>query len=386
MVLRLTTAFAIAALMSCATTQPHFTAIDAFTDTRAIWGIDVEDDQGRVLYAQNAHKLMVPASNRKLFTAAFAADCLGFDQRFTTELWRDGDDLILRGGGDPSFGSVRYYASPGDAFAPMIAAVHARGITHVRDVVADVSLFDGVTIPPTWKIGNLQAAYAAPADALAYHENDIENSAVSNPSLHAANALRDLLILDGISVTGTVRTGAASGERIALVQSPPLHELLATMLKESQNLYAEMLLKDAGDGTYATALEREQAFDAAIGLDPHDLRFVDGSGLSPDNLVTPAAVVQLLRWMHQRGAWWDLLAAPNEAGTLHKRLIELQPRFRGKTGTLTGVSAISGIVMMPGGRARYFSVIVDHNTAPEISKTLDAIVREIAGAQASRAQ
>src|SRR5581483_4101072 len=207
-----------------------------------------------------------------------------------------------------------------------------------------------------------------------------------NPSLHAANALRDLLFLDGISVTGTVRTGAASGERIALVQSPPLHELLATMLKESQNLYAEMLLKDAGDGTYATALEREQAFDAAIGLDPHDLRFVDGSGLSPDNLVTPAAVVQLLRWMHQRGAWWDLLAAPNEAGTLHKRLIELQPRFRGKTGTLTGVSAISGIVMMPGGRARYFSVIVDHNTAPEISKTLDAIVREIAGAQASRAQ
>ncbi len=377
---------AIALLASCATTPPLL-KIDALTNTRAIWGIDVEDDEGHVLYAQNAHKLMVPASNRKLFTAAFTADCFGFEQRFTTELWRDGDDLILRGGGDPSFGSAAYYASPGDAFAPMLAAVHERGITHVRDVIADVSSFDRTTIPPTWKIGNLTSAYAAPADALAYHENALENAAVANPALHSANALRDLLILDGVTIDGAVRFGSASGERIAMVQSPPLYELLATMLKESQNLYAEMLLKSAGEGTYGTALAREQAFAPALGIDPHELRFVDGSGLSPDNLVTPAAVVQLLRWMHHRGVWWQLLAAPNEAGTLQKRLIELQPRLRGKTGTLSGVSAVSGIMTMPDGHTRYFSAIVDHNTMPEISKTLDAIVREVAnGERPSRPQ
>jgi len=367
--------FAFLSLVSCAT-APRLAPIDALTDTTAVWGVDVEDEQGHVLYAQNAHKLMVPASNRKLFTAAFTSECFGFDQRFTTELWRDGDDLILRGGGDPSFGSVSYYASPGDAFAPMLDAVHARGITHVRDVIADVSLFDRMTIPPTWKIGNLTSAYSAPVDALAYHENDIESSAVANPALHSANALRDLLLLDGITVDGAVRLGSVSGERIAAVQSPPLFELLATMLKESQNLYAEMLLKDAGDGTYETALAREAECASSIGI--HDIRFVDGSGLSPDNLVTPAAVVQLLRWMHQRGVWWQLLVVPNEAGTLHKRLIELQPRLRAKTGTLSGVSAISGIITGPNGHARYFCVIVDHNTTPEISKRLDAIVREIA--------
>src|SRR5258708_22912433 len=92
-------------LVACATTSP----IDHLTATRAVWAIDVEDDSGGVLYAQNAHKLMVPASNRKLFSAALASECLGFDHRFTTELWRDGDDLVLLGGGDPSFGG-RYYA------------------------------------------------------------------------------------------------------------------------------------------------------------------------------------------------------------------------------------------------------------------------------------
>jgi D-alanyl-D-alanine carboxypeptidase/D-alanyl-D-alanine-endopeptidase (penicillin-binding protein 4) len=374
MVLRVTVVLLL--LAGCAS----YPRIDQLTNTRAVWAIDVEDDSGRVLYAQNAHKLMVPASNRKLFSAALAADCLGFDHRFTTELWRDGDDLVLRGGGDPSFGG-RYYASPGDAFAPMLAAVHARGITHVHDVVADVSLFDRQTIPPSWKVGNLTSSYSAPIDAIAYHENAIEDAAVPDPALHAARALRDLLVFDGIAVDGEVRFGIAKGDRIAGVDSPPLSQLLTTMLKNSQNLYAEMLFKNAGGGSYGGGLDRERRFVSELGIDANDVRFVDGSGLSPDDLVAPAAIVKLLRWMNapsRRGAWWLLLATPNEEGTLHRRLTELEPRLRGKTGTLEGVSALSGIVSMPGGRYRYFSIIVDHNTAEDVNKTIDEIARLVA--------
>jgi D-alanyl-D-alanine carboxypeptidase/D-alanyl-D-alanine-endopeptidase (penicillin-binding protein 4) len=375
MVLRVTLVLLLA---GCASAP--YPRIDQLTNTRAVWAIDVEDDSGRVLYAQNAHKLMVPASNRKLFAAALASDCLGFDHRFTTELWRDGDDLVLRGGGDPSFGG-RYYFSPGDAFAPMLAAVRARWITRVHDVVIDVSLFDRQTIPPSWKAGNLTSSYSAPVDAIAYHENAIEDDAIPDPALHAARALRDLLVLDGITVDGDVRFGIAKGERLAAVDSPPLSQLLTTMLKNSQNLYAEMLFKAAGGGTYGGALDRERRFVNEIGIDPNDLRFVDGSGLSPDDLVAPAAVVKLLRWMNapaRRGAWWSLLATPNEEGTLHHRLTELEPRLRGKTGTLEGVSALSGIIAMPRGGYRYFSIIVDHNTTPDVNDTIDAIARAIA--------
>src|SRR6266700_1822896 len=61
----------------------------------AIWGIEVEDEAGNVLYARNAHVLMMPASNRKLFSAATDVNCIGLDTRLTTELWLDGNDVIL---------------------------------------------------------------------------------------------------------------------------------------------------------------------------------------------------------------------------------------------------------------------------------------------------
>ena len=59
----------------------------------------------------------------------------------------------------------------------------------------------------------------------------------------------------------------------------------------------------------------------------------------------------------RRGAWWLLLATPSQEGTLHRRLTELEPRLRGKTGTLEGVSALSGIIAMP---ARRLSLFLDH--------------------------
>jgi D-alanyl-D-alanine carboxypeptidase/D-alanyl-D-alanine-endopeptidase (penicillin-binding protein 4) len=174
-------------------------------------------------------------------------------------------------------------------------------------------------------------------------------------------------------------------ERIAGIESPPLDVLLAVMLKASQNLYAEMLLKDAGGGTYSAGLDLEKRFAVdEAGIDAHSLRFVDGSGLSPDDLVTPAAVVKLLRWMNEparRGMWWALLAAPGEKeGTLRRRLIELAPRLRAKTGTINSVNALSGIIAGTHGGYRYFSIIVDHHIAEggEATKAIDAIVRSIA--------
>jgi D-alanyl-D-alanine carboxypeptidase/D-alanyl-D-alanine-endopeptidase (penicillin-binding protein 4) len=416
MVIRLTLAIAALLLASCASTLPA--RIESITRApsleHALWGIDVEDEDGRVVYAKNAGVLMIPASNRKLFSAATAAECLGFDHRFATELWLDGEDLILRGGGDPSLGG-RYYPSSGHALMPLVDAVHAHGLTHVRDVIADVSLFDRQTIPPSWKVGNLSESYSAPVDALAYGENDIEGAAITDPALHAARALRDLLTLDGVAVEGDVRlqvhpersegspvtprtsVNGSSGavppeilrfardrvERLAVVESPPLWMLLTTMLKNSQNLYAEMLFKGVTAGepaSYASSHERELRFANELGIDSGSLHFVDGSGLSPEDLVTPAALVKLLRWMNvreRRGVWWLVLAAPNQEGTLHRRLIELESRMRGKTGTLSEVNALSGIVSMPGGRYRYFSIIVDHHNSDDATKAIDAVVRAI---------
>lgn len=353
----------------------------------AIWSIHVEDDDGRVLYSQNAHTLMMPASNRKVFAAATIANCLGIDRQLETTVWLDGEDLVVKGDGDPSLGSWRY-AREND-FDDLARLLESRGITRVRDVVADVSLFsDRITIPGSWKVGNLQSDYAAPVDAISWGENELPGDrAAPDAALHAANSLRAALEMRGIRVQ-SVRVNTeprAWSNQIAKLPSPFVGELLRTVLKNSHNLYTEMLLKRASGGTYAAAFAIEEQFaKSEAHVDPEEMRFVDGSGLSPDDLVAPAATVRMLRWMNhpsRRAYWWTTLAQPNNEGTLRRRLVALEDRLRGKTGTINGVNALSGVLAMPNGRFRYFAVVVNHHAGDgdEAVKVIDAMVERIAG-------
>ena len=99
--------------------------------------------------------------------------------------------------------------------------------------------------------------------------------------------------------------------------------------------------------------------------------------------MTPAAIVSLLRWMNapaRRGIFWSILATPGEEGTLRRRLVPLAARLRGKTGTINGVNALSGILAGTHGGYRYFSVVLNHHIAdsPIATRAIDAIVNAIA--------
>ncbi len=424
----------------------------------ALWGVLIEDEQGRVLAEHNASTLMMPASNRKVLVSAFAAECLGLAATLPTELWIDGEvqgsvlvgDVILKGGADPSLGG-RYEADRDVRLAPFIDALRDRGITSIQgDVVADVSLFSRETIPGSWKNNNLGAAYAAPVDALAFNENVIGYRAVTNvcgepsitvdphfvevasnvscgpatefvvsstesnelkvsgttgqpattvsrvvaveePGLFAGQALADLLVRHGIELAGTVRLHFAPqewDERLAVIQSPPLFFLLSTVLKNSQNLYAEMLFRASAMGpapiSYDDARAAEEAFlTTGAGLGDGQFYSADGSGLSPENMVTPAAMVKAFRHLYEPGrrhVFYSLLATPGEGGTLRNRLGGLEDRMRGKTGTINGVSALSGYVLMPDESVRFFSIIVNHHlsTASVVQAAADRIVQRLA--------
>ncbi len=427
---------------ACATTVPLGAGIDRAASVpslqRAILGIDVLDDSGRVLYERNAHTLLIPASNRKLFAASSAINCFGLDHRFATELWLDGGSTVIRGGGDPSLGG-RWAFDRDAVFAAFVDALRAHGITTVDDVIADASMFDRDTIPGSWEWEDIGSNYGAPVDALAYNENvvgvtvehcetpliitdppfisatvhvvcgagepavrsDAMNAltiegnmppefhalaSIADPALYAAQAFRQVLLQAGITVRGTTRVNTvrrAWSERLAVIESPPLSQLLTVVLKNSQNLYAEMLFKSTA-GTYAGAEDLERLFlTDEVGIDGAEFRFVDGSGLSVRDLVTPSAIVILLRWMNQpwrRGTFWSILATPGEEGTLRRRLLPLAARLRGKTGSMNGVNALSGIVSGTHGGFRYFSIVINHHTAEsaEAIRAIDAIANAIA--------
>ncbi|HUR80677.1 MAG TPA: D-alanyl-D-alanine carboxypeptidase, partial [Thermoanaerobaculia bacterium] len=177
-------------LTACATQPPRSTEpVTTKPFDSALWSILIEDDDGTQLYAHNADKLMIPASNRKLFAAATIANCLGLDTRLHTNVYRDGQDLILRGDGDPSLGSWRYTRE--NDFDELAQTLHAQGVRVVRDLVVDVSAFDRVTIPAAWKYGNLGTDYSAPVDAITWGENELPGDrAVAEPAMYAGNALR----------------------------------------------------------------------------------------------------------------------------------------------------------------------------------------------------
>ncbi len=375
----------IAAGCATAPARVELPELDTPPFHRAYWAVHVEDDDGGVLYSQNADKLMMPASNRKLSAAATVANCLGFDTRLSTEIWRDGEDLVVVGDGDPTLGSWRYERD--DDFMHAAAALRARGLAQVRDVVIDVSRFDRITVPWSWKHGFLDEPYGAPVDAIAWNENGELGRSIRDPAGRAARAMIDALVINDVAVTGTTRVQTeprAWQEKLLDIPSPTVAQMLTTVLKNSHNLYTEMLLKRAAGGTYANAFAIDRLFlTTEAKLDGDSFRFADASGLSADNLTTARATIRVLRWMNdpaRRGMWWALLSQPANEGTLRTRLVALEHRLRGKTGTINGVNSLSGIIAMPDGRYRYFSVMVNHHagSGDAAVKIIDQVVERFA--------
>jgi D-alanyl-D-alanine carboxypeptidase/D-alanyl-D-alanine-endopeptidase (penicillin-binding protein 4) len=152
---------------------------------QAQWGVLVVSlDSGKILFQHNADKLMQPASNAKLYTAALALDRLGPDYRIKTSFYAaakpgsDGvlhGDLIVYGRGDPSF-SARF--NDGDykkALQPAVDAFRAAGIKQIDgDLVGDESFFRGPPYGSDWTWDDLQNYYGAPASALSFQDNVID--------------------------------------------------------------------------------------------------------------------------------------------------------------------------------------------------------------------
>jgi D-alanyl-D-alanine carboxypeptidase/D-alanyl-D-alanine-endopeptidase (penicillin-binding protein 4) len=173
------------------------------------------------------------------------------------------------------------------------------------------------------------------------------------------------VFLETLGLTAPIEERAAMPESLrgrapAAAHESDLRRTLQVCNRRSQNFYAEMLLKHAGGGSWEGGARAADEFLRGIGVDGAVVR--DGSGLSRRNRLSARDLVAVLRDMRGRkdfGAFRDSLAAPGEDGTLRKRLEDLEGRLRAKTGTLTGVSALSGYLTTARGAELAFSVIVN---------------------------
>jgi len=236
--------------------------------------------------------------------------------------------------------------------------------------------------------------------------SELVNVTVPRPAEWYAAALRSALQREGIAVAGRARAARwpdpspvpAGAVKIGELTSPPLRELVADFMKPSQNLETDLIFGHLGEtrrgtGTSAhrtgeaLALEALREFLGRAGVDPEEVRFEEGSGLSRNNLLTARATVGLLTAMARHPAARDFeasLPVAGRDGTLRTRLrgTAAEGNVSAKTGTLRYANAISGYVSTAGGERLAFALLLNRHVpeagAPSPREELDQIVALLA--------
>jgi D-alanyl-D-alanine carboxypeptidase/D-alanyl-D-alanine-endopeptidase (penicillin-binding protein 4) len=234
---------------------------------------------------------------------------------------------------------------------------------------------------------------------------------VHNPALHAATIFKQLLKARGIQFDGDVRgrdfrvaesekLDPRSAVELAFIESASLADVVRKTNKESNNLYAELILRTLGKQRGATAPDSDPRKNASRGddvagtavvtkwlndhgIDTAVLAIHDGSGLSRLDLVTPESTARLLAIAAQSGwskTFQDSLPIAGRDGTLEGRLNNVAGRIIAKTGSLTYDHSLSGYVTTASGEILAFSIICNDATgSTHPIRAIDEIGSRIAG-------
>jgi D-alanyl-D-alanine carboxypeptidase/D-alanyl-D-alanine-endopeptidase (penicillin-binding protein 4) len=225
---------------------------------------------------------------------------------------------------------------------------------------------------------------------------------IDDPADYAAWRFAALLAARGVQIKGKplVRHRAPTSgtappmpegpEALAALTPPPLEDDVAHLVRDSQNLHAELLLRRlgliAGTGSVADGLKQVEALTTRAGLPRTSWDLADGSGMSTYNRVTPRAMVLLLRWIAAQPwgtAWRTTLATGGVDGTIARRFkgTVLEGKVFAKTGTLNGTNALAGYLVAKSGRTLTFALFAnDVPSGVHATPAMDAALEAVAEA------
>jgi len=408
--------------------------------SRSRWGILIQPlSSTTTLYSRDAQKYFIPASNAKLLTTAAALQKLGADFRIKTSVYSgENGSLYVAGRGDPSIaeaqlkslaqqlkqrgisqvnqliGDDSYFQ--GSAVNPNWEWEDAQAGygAPINSLIFNQNAIDlllspqalGQPLKVTFAEAKLANQWQLQNNTLTVAQNESEfievgrefdrpiirvsgqlkvggepesaYVAVVNPANNFLQYFQQALAAEGIPVKQALVASASRNlnQELATVESPPLAELVRETNRESNNLYAEVLLRLLGkvtgkmpvpqEDTGESGLKELKAVLTQLGVNPNSYILADGSGLSRHNLITPEALVETLRFMANSPAasiYRQSLSIAGESGTLKNRLNNTPNRviLQAKTGTMSGVSALSGYIEVPNYEPLVFSIIVNQS-------------------------
>ncbi len=334
------------------------------------------------LFVRNHTQSMIPASNTKLFTSAVALDLLGGDYELSTTLYTDdksfqnnimNGNLYIKG-----FGNSLFRDSDLDSMAEYLYNIGIKQIT--GRIIGDDNYFDDIYTRDDWILDENATVKLPPVSALVIDRNRRQTRSgrrtytvhIDNPSLYIAQQFRNKLIEKGIKVDGSAAKGIAPQNIYELTSSKvQLRRILNFVNKNSDNYLAECLFKTIGaeaskhQGTAFYATQSVLNFIDENGIYFKGTTVVDGSGISRFNVATIGSLVGVLERMYfdldNFEDYYNSLSIAGIDGTLRTRMNNTigENNVRGKTGTLRGVSALSGYVTTAAGDDLIFAMIFE---------------------------
>ncbi len=342
----------------------------------------IDGETGQTVCGRAAGRQRPLASNMKLFTTATALTRFGPRYRIATRVLADGEldadgvlhgNLYLRGAGDPALGVPAFYnrflGGLGTDLFALKQQIRLAGVRAVTGrLYADDTIFD--RLRGVADSGYATSPYIGPLSGLSFdsgYRNARASGFASDPARLAATKLARSLRRAGVSIQPGVALAPtpATAEPLATVRSPTMSQLVDATDVYSNNFFAEMLVKligarFGGEGSTGAGARVVERFARGHGSGVHA---VDGSGLTRTNRASPLQVVRLLaaiRAMPVGDGFIQDLALSGHEGTLEERTLGTAAygRCRAKTGTLTGVSALSGYCFNRSGRVMIFSILM----------------------------
>ena len=367
----------------------------------------VELGSGERICSLNPKKTRSLASNTKILTTAAILGRLGAAHRFQTRLFVDGridengvldGDLYLKGGGDPGLGTGpfldRYLPGAGTNIDSLARQARAAGLKRVTGrVYGDESVFD--SLRGVADSGFATSPWIGPLSGLSINAGYTGASLArfsASPARLAAKALVQRLRKRGISISSRTALGktpraAIRGRPLARVESEDMAFMTRITNVYSNNFFAEMLVKALGaargrGGSTSAGTRVVRSFAGSLGA---TVAPVDGSGLTFTNRSTARALAGLLARSREE-QWWGhfyrSLPKAGREGTVADRMegTAAEGRCRTKTGTLTGVSALSGYCFNRSKRKFAFSILMNGVTNTyEARAAQDRIAALLAG-------
>jgi D-alanyl-D-alanine carboxypeptidase/D-alanyl-D-alanine-endopeptidase (penicillin-binding protein 4) len=335
--------------------------IDRITAGKSI-GVSVRDS-GTWLYRHNDRVKRAPASNEKLLMTMALFNKLAPDSTIETTVWASSQplagiitgDIWLSGRGDPSITAstayARYFPFRATTLG-VLARTIAQTTTRIEGrVIGNTGYFEHDWFAPGWS-SYFPAEEVAMPTSLTYNGNQRHGHHIRNPEWRAAKALTRKLESFGVEVTRRPRADAMPDDltQLAVTESVPLSEMTEYMNRVSSNFFAEVFGKRLGveafgaPGTIAKGATAIENFARRRGV---ALIAYDSSGLSYSNRVAPAGIVKLLGTVEATEPYYEVLRRglpTGGQGTLEDRLHGV--KLRAKTGSLDGVSALSGWIYL----------------------------------------